>query len=105
MEIEAGPRHVQILEKNAKMNESPTTADVGGLFMPGEVTVFRSMVMRANYLATDRPEISLASKEAFQAHGKSKLSRAGTHQKDRAVPSWSAPISSENAEAASAPVH
>ncbi len=74
IEIEADPRHVEIIcakMKLAKTSKAVVTpgvklpeADLGKDLRGDEQTAFRSVVMRANYLAEDRPDIRYATKEA-----------------------------------------
>ena len=74
IEIEADPRHVEIIcaqMKLAKTSKAVVTpgvktqeADLGKDLHGDEQTAFRSVVMRANYLAEGRPDIRYATKEA-----------------------------------------
>ena len=74
IEIEADPRHVEIIcveMKLAKTSKAVVTpgvklpeADLGKDLHGDEQTAFRSVVMRASYLAEDRPDIRYATKEA-----------------------------------------
>ena len=71
-EIEADAGHVEILFhhlnlQNVKTLTTPsvksTSSDVGPTSPLGMHTAFRSMCMRANYLAEDRPDVGFACKE------------------------------------------
>eukprot|EP00971_Amphidinium_carterae_P227112 4504971-Amphidinium_carterae.1 len=73
IEIEADARHIEILCKQCGLTESSKSvvtpgvsdkdADLGRMLEAGDITMFRSMCMRANYLATDRPELGYVTKE------------------------------------------
>eukprot|EP00971_Amphidinium_carterae_P338220 6475462-Amphidinium_carterae.1 len=73
IEIEADARHAEILCKqmglgeNSKSVVTPGVSDkdagIGKPLTGGDITLFRSLCMRANYLATDRPELSYVTKE------------------------------------------
>ena len=75
---EADPRHVQILIRalnleNAKAVATPgvsRNSDKGAELTGEQLKHYRSLCMRCNYLALDRPDISFASKEL--ARGMSK---------------------------------
>ena len=68
---ESDPRHVQILLsvlnlKDAKSVVSPGVSrkdEETELLDAATISRFRSLVMRANYLALDRPDIAYAAKE------------------------------------------
>ena len=74
IEIEADPRHAEIMVHQAGLDNPSSkevvtpgvkgTADEGTALEGARATLFRSMAMRASYLAEDRPEIRFASKEA-----------------------------------------
>ena len=74
IEIEADARHSEILISQAGLTSaskslvapgtSPKSADVGKALDGADATLFRSMCMRAMYLAEDRPEIKYAAKES-----------------------------------------
>ena len=75
---EADPRHVQILIRalnleNAKAVATPgvsRNSDRGAELMSEQLKHYRSLCMRCNYLALDRPDISYASKELARAMSK-----------------------------------
>ena len=69
--IEADPRHVEILVNTLNLQQgksvsSPGVSNDGGdvtPLEPSDASQYRSLVMRCNYLALDRPDIHFASKE------------------------------------------
>ena len=72
IEIEAGARHVEILihQLNLRIAKSlatpgvkSTSSDIGPALPLEQHTPFRSMCMRASYLAEDRPDVRFACKE------------------------------------------
>ena len=72
IEIEAAARHVEILVHHLNLQSAKTLATAGvkststdvGHTLPLEMhTAFRSMCMRANYLAEDRLDVRFACKE------------------------------------------
>jgi hypothetical protein len=68
---EADPRHVQILVKELGLTDAKTVTcpgvnkkeDETAALDPAMSSRYRSLVMRANYLALDRPDISFSAKE------------------------------------------
>ena len=69
--VEADPRHVQILKSELGLGDAKTVTTPGVSCSANdspelsavETSRYRSMVMRCNYLALDRPDICYASKE------------------------------------------
>ena len=95
IETEADARHAEILVhqlnlQNAKTLETPgvksTSSDVGHTLPLEMHTAFRSMCMRANYLAEDQPDVSFACKDIARLMsepceaGWEKLKRLGRYQ-------------------------
>ena len=72
---EADPRHVEIVLNELGLQGGKTTVSSGvhsdiaeePLLSTAEASRFRSLVMRCNYLALDRPDINYASKELARA--------------------------------------
>ena len=74
VEIEADPRHAQILISQSGLSSTSKPVVTPGVKQDGlddgetlegeDATQYRSMVMRGSYLAEDRPDIRFASKEA-----------------------------------------
>ena len=69
---EADPRHVQILVRELGLQNAKDVATLGvtrkydpecALLSAQEVSRYRSLVMRANYLSLDRPDVSYTAKE------------------------------------------
>ena len=69
--IEADPRHVKILLNELGLNEAKTVTSPGVVCKDDDNTPlsaedckrFRSLTMRCNYLALDRPDINFGAKE------------------------------------------
>ena len=82
MEYECDPRHAELLTREFNFNEKTRSVVAPGIDSPYNVhapevlsqefvTPFRSRTMRANYMASDRPEMLYAAK--FLAKHSSKL--------------------------------
>eukprot|EP00971_Amphidinium_carterae_P018998 374110-Amphidinium_carterae.1 len=74
IEIEADARHVEIICHQCRLDATSkgvgtpgvkdSTGEDGDRLDDDSSTLYRSLCMRANYLSSDRPDISFASKEA-----------------------------------------
>eukprot|EP00971_Amphidinium_carterae_P325489 6455761-Amphidinium_carterae.2 len=74
IDVEADARHVDILRDGIGLTKTsksvvtpgitPKDGATGEALTPEDGVMFRSLVMRCNYLSSDRPEISYAAKEA-----------------------------------------
>ena len=68
---EADPRHAQILVRELNLEQAKTVSSPGVVRKDGEsealdptmTSKYRSLVMRANYLAMDRPDLHYSAKE------------------------------------------
>jgi hypothetical protein len=81
---EVGPRHVEKMQRNMRVGNCNLMKVSGSNAIDGdsdsdrgleadEVKLYLSVVARANYLATDRPDVAFATKELCKSMAKPKL--------------------------------